>query len=424
MVASLGVLGWFKYADFFVDEPERRCSRRSASASPVAATCCCPAGISFYTFKTMSYTIDVYRRELAPARSLMHYATFVTFFPELIAGPIVRASVFLPQMGREIGPTRGATARRREHLPARPDQEAADRRPARARRRSDLRAPAALRAGHALDGRRSPTPLQIYCDFSGYSDMAIGVAKMIGYDLPRNFRMPYLSASIAEFWRRWHITLSTWLRDYLYIPLGGNRQGRARAPTSNLAAHDAARRALARRELELRARGAACTARRSPLHRAVSEWRGDRRGAADSARDPADVPVRDALLGSVPRTRLRDDARRCSSACSRRGRGRALGAYLARTGAGAGRRRPRSRRALRCGRRAAAWREPRRPLAPRASARSSSRDPISGWYRPPRRRAASAARSSSPPGCSALYFFALRGHEPLHLLPVLRTASG
>ena len=151
----------------------------------------------------------------------------MTFFPELIAGPIVRASVFLPQMTRTMGPTFDRCARGAslfllgltkkiliaDHLSGVADPIFAD--------------PGSY-AGPTLWCAALAYCLQIYCDFSGYSDMAIGVAKMIGYDLPENFNMPYVSTSITEFWRRWHITLSAWLRDYLYIPLGGNRKGRIR----------------------------------------------------------------------------------------------------------------------------------------------------------------------------------------------------
>jgi len=225
VVSNLAILGYFKYYNFFVDNLNPIFAW-SGVQLPVLEILL-PAGISFYTFKSMSYTIDVFRREIEPCASLMDYATFVTFFPELIAGPIVRASIFLPQMTRRIGPTAdrlavGASlfllgltkkvviadrlAAPVDHVFARP---------------SEFSATALWLAaiGYAV---------QIYCDFSGYSDMAIGTAKMIGYDLPENFNMPYAAASITDFWRRWHMTLSAWLRDYLYIPLGGNRKGRGR----------------------------------------------------------------------------------------------------------------------------------------------------------------------------------------------------
>ena len=220
--SNLGILAWFKYADFLIDTSNSLFSALGVHLPH--ANVLLPAGISFYTFKTMSYTIDVYRRELAPSRSWLDYAMFITFFPELIAGPIVRASVFLPQMDREPGPTKerlvlggsiflqGLTKKLflADRLATIADPIFAD--------------PAQWSTPNVWFGLVAYS-LQIYCDFSGYSDMAIGTAKMIGYDLPENFRMPYLSLDVSEFWRRWHITLSRWLRDYLYIPLGGNRHG-------------------------------------------------------------------------------------------------------------------------------------------------------------------------------------------------------
>jgi len=224
LVSNLGLLGYFKYTNFFLDNLNG--VGASFGFHLPHQDILLPAGISFFTFKTMSYVIDVYRRELAPVRSLWDYVTFVTFFPELIAGPIVRASVLLPQMDRSIGPRRerlglGASI----FLLGFTKKMIADRigtmvTPVFERPTTFSTATLwAVALGYAL---------QIYCDFSGYSDMAIGSAKMIGYDLPENFAMPYLSADITEFWRRWHMTLSQWLRDYLYIPLGGNRLGTGR----------------------------------------------------------------------------------------------------------------------------------------------------------------------------------------------------
>jgi alginate O-acetyltransferase complex protein AlgI len=225
VVSNLAILGYFKYFNFFVGNLNGvlAWSGRSIPALEILL----PAGISFYTFKSMSYTIDVYRRELEPCRSLMDYATFVTFFPELIAGPIVRASIFLPQMTRRIGPTRDRVAvgaslfllgLTKKVVIADSLAIPVDR----------VFAQPAIFSGRALWLAAIGYSLQIYCDFSGYSDMAIGTAKMIGYDLPENFNMPYVARNITEFWRRWHMTLSAWLRDYLYIPLGGNRKGKGR----------------------------------------------------------------------------------------------------------------------------------------------------------------------------------------------------
>ncbi len=222
IVSNLGMLGYFKYCNFFIENFDALTS--SFGFTLPRTDVLLPVGISFYTFKTMSYTIDVYRGQLKPCRSWLDYATFITFFPELIAGPIVRASVFLPQMTRLIGPTWRRLVSGgslfllglvKKILIADRLGEIAD---------TVFSAPGIFTTATVWCGVAAYT-LQIYCDFSGYSDMAIGSARMIGYDLPENFRMPYLSKNIAEFWRRWHMTLSAWLRDYLYIPLGGNRRG-------------------------------------------------------------------------------------------------------------------------------------------------------------------------------------------------------
>src|SRR5262245_23941043 len=222
LVSNLGLLAYFKYANFFVDNVA---ALFGVSAAPLDIAL--PVGISFFTFKTMSYTIDVYRREIPACRSLWRYAMFVSFFPELVAGPIVRASIFLPQMDRPLALRwrRTAAGLQIVLLGLAKTLLIAD------------RLAVFSDALFASPGAFSPATvaaavvaysLQIYCDFSGYSDMAIGVARVIGFDLPENFDMPYLSVSITEFWRRWHMTLSRWLRDYLYIPLGGNRCGAIR----------------------------------------------------------------------------------------------------------------------------------------------------------------------------------------------------
>ena len=225
IVSNLAILAYFKYYNFFAGNLNGVLGW-SGFRLPVLQILL-PAGISFYTFKSMSYTIDVYRREIEPCSSLMDYATFVTFFPELIAGPIVRASIFIPQMTRRIGPTadRLAVGASLFLLGLTKKVVIADRLAAPV---DQVFAHPALYSGRMLWLGVIGYGIQIYCDFSGYSDMAIGTAKMIGYDLPENFNMPYVARNIAEFWRRWHITLSSWLRDYLYIPLGGNRRGEGR----------------------------------------------------------------------------------------------------------------------------------------------------------------------------------------------------
>src|SRR6266446_7575196 len=222
LVTNLGLLAYFKYTNFFLET--------SSLILPVGLPrldIVLPIGISFFTFKTLSYTIDVYRRELPACRSLWRYAMFVTYFPELIAGPIVRASVFPPQITRSLRPSlqRAQVGMQLILLGVTKKLVFADR--------------LALFVDPVFANPSAYSPLtvmlaviaysiQVYCDFSGYSDMAIGISKIIGFDLPENFNMPYLACSITEFWRRWHITLSQWLKDYLYISLGGNRRGKLR----------------------------------------------------------------------------------------------------------------------------------------------------------------------------------------------------
>jgi alginate O-acetyltransferase complex protein AlgI len=222
ITSNLGLLGYFKYTNFFLGTVANILGRHFKPLDILL-----PIGISFYTFKTLSYTIDVYRRDLRACRDWWKYAMFVTYFPELIAGPIVRASVFLPQMTRSLRPSwkRASVGMQLILLGASKKLLIADRLavlPDAVFARPQAFAPSTVVSAVAAYS------LQIYCDFSGYSDIAIGVSRIIGFDLPENFNMPYLSTSVTEFWRRWHMTLSQWLRDYLYIPLGGNRRGRLR----------------------------------------------------------------------------------------------------------------------------------------------------------------------------------------------------
>jgi alginate O-acetyltransferase complex protein AlgI len=225
VATNLGILGFFKYWDFFTDSAADLADFLGLSVSASTLDIVLPVGISFYTFQTMSYTIDVYRRRLEPTRNLLDLALFVAFFPQLVAGPIVRAREFLPQL------------RSRRALAAVPFREAltlflvgfvkkavvAD--TAAVVADAFFAGPDRFTAASALIGVTAYA-VQIYGDFSGYSDMAIACGALLGYRLPENFRHPYLAANITDFWRRWHISLSTWLRDYLYIPLGGNRGGR------------------------------------------------------------------------------------------------------------------------------------------------------------------------------------------------------
>ena len=223
LAGNLGVLGLFKYYDFFANNV----SQLTGLDVPLLKWAL-PVGISFYTFQTLSYTIDIYRGKLAPAKNLGEFALFVAFFPQLVAGPIVRASDFLPQL---------------ENRP-RLDREALHSGLFRIMEGLFKKVVIADVIGVGLvDGvfaNGSQTAglgvllgiwgyaLQIYGDFAGYSDIAIGSARLLGFRIPENFHAPYKSTSIQDFWRRWHISLSSWLRDYLYIPLGGNRKGPAR----------------------------------------------------------------------------------------------------------------------------------------------------------------------------------------------------
>jgi alginate O-acetyltransferase complex protein AlgI len=227
MTTNLGLLGYFKYANFFLD------SLAAMTGSEVAALhldVVLPAGISFYTFQTMSYTIDVYRRRIRPTSSFLRFFLFVSFFPQLIAGPIERAGHLLVQFDH------AATRRfRSENLVAGLQMIAwgmfkkvviADHCASIVDR---VFAAPAGHSGWSVAVAAYAFTLQIYCDFSAYSEIARGSARIFGVDLMENFDQPYLSRNISDFWRRWHISLSEWFRDYVYIPLGGNRGSRARS---------------------------------------------------------------------------------------------------------------------------------------------------------------------------------------------------
>lgn len=223
LVSNLGILAYFKYTDFFIFNINELAGTQYKEMNIFL-----PVGISFYTFQTLSYSIDIYRRKLEPAKNIMDFGFFVCFFPQLVAGPIVRAADFIPQIYNRV-----LLSKR------------------------DLGKAFVLICGGLFKkvvisdylsvnfvDRVFDNPLlyssienwmgmygyafQIYCDFSGYSDIAIGLSLLLGFHLTDNFNSPYQAGSITEFWRRWHISLSTWLRDYLYIPLGGNRKGKIR----------------------------------------------------------------------------------------------------------------------------------------------------------------------------------------------------
>lgn len=228
VIMNLGVLGFFKYFDFGIDSMTSALAALGVQAPEVVLRVALPVGISFFTFESMSYVIDVYRGELEPQKSYFEYLSFVAFFPHLVAGPIVRPRDLLPQLA---GPARWSSAEASEGLfliaagllkkVVIGDYLAlnlVDRVFDAPLMYSALECYAAI-VGYAL---------QIYCDFSGYTDIAIGSALLLGVRFPLNFNAPYQAHNVVDFWRRWHISLSTWLRDYLYISLGGNRRGKAR----------------------------------------------------------------------------------------------------------------------------------------------------------------------------------------------------
>jgi len=228
LTANLGLLAFFKYTPWLISSANQGLTAIGIGAVLPALALTLPPGISFYTFQSMSYTIEVYRREMKASRNLVDYLAFVTFWPHLVAGPIMRAKNLLAQL---------ATVR--------PVISSEDARYAVMLIVWGLSKKIVLadNFGYVVDTIHTQVGQgyvwrgaglifmyafagQIYCDFSAYTDIARGSAKLIGVDLVRNFHTPYFSASPIEFWRRWHISLSTWLRDYLYIPLGGNRDGR------------------------------------------------------------------------------------------------------------------------------------------------------------------------------------------------------
>jgi alginate O-acetyltransferase complex protein AlgI len=227
VVGNLGLLCYFKYVNFFLRSAEDGLRLAGCSASLPVLRVLLPVGISFYTFEAINYTVDVYRRRLPAEKNLFHFLLFILFFPHLVAGPIVRARDFLPQIAR---PKRWSWPR--AHLGVQFFALGLFKKLAVADRLA-LFADPVFGDPHRYGSAAAWVAMlayavQVYCDFSGYSDMAIGSAHLLGYKLAKNFDMPYLAPNIAEFWRRWHISLSTWLRDYLFIPLGGSRGGRWR----------------------------------------------------------------------------------------------------------------------------------------------------------------------------------------------------
>ncbi len=224
VVVNLGMLGYFKYTNFFVDIANGVFGSGFLEFQNIFL----PVGVSFFVFQSLSYTIDIYRRRLTPLTSWVDYLFYLSFFAQLVAGPIVRASDFIPQIRKPLYVSRqmfgGAIfliisglfkkAVISDYISLNFVDRVFD----------DPLLYSGFESLMAIYGYA----LQIYCDFSGYSDMAIGIALLLGFQFPANFNAPYKSATITEFWRRWHISLSSWLKDYLYISLGGNRHGSAR----------------------------------------------------------------------------------------------------------------------------------------------------------------------------------------------------
>jgi len=223
VVVNIGLLGFFKYWGFFVESAGSFLARVGLEPNLALLQVILPVGISFYTFQTLSYTIDVYRGRLVPEQNLPLFALFVAFFPQLVAGPIERASRLLPQLRK--------LPRAISHIAWGEAATLIARGLFRKVVIADGVAPIVNQVFGAPERWNAATvimgvvafSLQIYGDFAGYTDIARGVAKLFGVDLMENFRAPYFAKGFSEFWRRWHISLSTWLRDYLYIPLGGNR---------------------------------------------------------------------------------------------------------------------------------------------------------------------------------------------------------
>lgn len=224
IIINLGFLGFFKYYNFFLDNFVVAFSFFGKEISPNSLNIILPVGISFYTFQTLSYTIDVYKRKLEPTTDFIAFAAFVSFFPQLVAGPIERATNLLPQFytKRTFDYSKAVDGIRQILWGLFKKIVIAD----------NCAEYANLIFNNSGDYSGSTLVLgalfftfQIYGDFSGYSDIAIGTSRLFGFDLMQNFNFPYFSRDIAEFWRRWHISLSTWFRDYLYIPLGGSRGG-------------------------------------------------------------------------------------------------------------------------------------------------------------------------------------------------------
>jgi D-alanyl-lipoteichoic acid acyltransferase DltB (MBOAT superfamily) len=213
-----------KYFNFFADNFVDAFTLLGTKLNPVSIQIVLPVGISFYTFQALSYTIDVYRKKLEPTKSIIDYFAFISFFPQLVAGPIERATNLLPQFykKRTFNYSKAVDGLRQILWGLFKKIVIADNC---AELANQIFNNSADYSGYTLILGALFFAFQIYGDFSGYSDIAIGTAKLFGFEIMRNFAFPYFSRDIAEFWRRWHISLSTWFRDYLYIPLGGSKGG-------------------------------------------------------------------------------------------------------------------------------------------------------------------------------------------------------
>lgn len=233
VVANLGVLAWFKYFNFFTTSAANLLSEVGVHWLAPTVTSVLPVGISFFTFMALSYVVDAYRGTFEPT-SLSRFAVFLSFFPHIVAGPIVRPAELVPQFDEPRDPRRIDAARAffliggglfKKVVISSYMASLAD---------PIFRAPESHSAPEVILGVVAYS-LQIYSDFSGYTDMAIGIALLLGFEFPQNFDKPYSAVGMRDFWRRWHMTLSRWLRDYLYIPLGGNRKGPSRTSLNLLA---------------------------------------------------------------------------------------------------------------------------------------------------------------------------------------------
>lgn len=221
-IVNIGLLGFFKYFNFFIDNFIIASQSIGFSLSPITLKIILPVGISFYTFQSLSYTTDIYRQKMKPTNDLISFAAFISFFPQLVAGPIERAFHLLPQFYKKrkfnteyaiIGMQQILWGMFKKIVIADTLSGYVD----------QIFASSTSLPGSTLALGAIYFAIQIYCDFSGYSSIAIGTAKLFGFELMQNFNYPYFSTNVSQFWRRWHISLTSWFRDYVYIPLGGNK---------------------------------------------------------------------------------------------------------------------------------------------------------------------------------------------------------